>query len=179
MSIATIDRQEKRPNSLLSDRLYRSSQPDPVGATSQWITMDEPQKWVVPFGPYGKFEFQDKPGEWLVPLVTKICELGFLSENWDSYGARTISLQNAASALSVLLEVVTENTPVPSIVPTCYGGLQAEWHIGGVDLEIEFESPQAISLSFEDADGEEDLDNVEIATIRDRLERLRRRVAGA
>jgi len=141
--------------------------------------MDKPQPWDVPFGPNGIFKFEEKPDEWIVPLVTEICELGFLQENWDSYGASPISLLNAAFALNVLLEVLTEDTPAPSIVPTCGGGVQAEWHTGGIDLEIEFESPRSMHLSIEDGEREEDHEDVDIPTIREKLEDLRRRVASA
>ena len=179
MSIATFDRQEKRPTSLLSDRLYRPSQPDSYRAAPQWITMDEPQPWDVPFGQNGIFQFEEKPDEWLVPLVTKICELGFLPENWDSYGARPIDPRIAGTVIVFLLNELSSSDPRPSIVPTCYGGIQAEWHTGGIDLEIEFESPHAMHLSFDDGEREEELENVDIRTLRDRLEELRLRVTGA
>lgn len=140
--------------------------------------MDEPRRWHILFGLHGRFEFEEKPAEWLMPLVTRICELGFLPENWDSYGARPISPQNAASALEILMDVLTRDTPTPSIVPTCRGGLQAEWHVAGIDLEIEFHSPHQTSLSFEDGEQDEELEDVDIPTIREKLQELRRRVAG-
>ena len=49
-----------------------------------------------------------------------------LPENWNSYGALPISGAAIKAAESM------------SIVPTCNGGVQLEWHINGHDIEIEF-----------------------------------------
>jgi len=56
----------------------------------------------------------------------------------------------AASATTLLQTVMDEQTPIPSIVPTPPGGVQIEWHVKGIDLEIEVESTSRINVLFED-----------------------------
>jgi len=57
-------------------------------------------------------------------------QLRELPENWDSYGSPKITDAALASASVVL-------TRPGQAVPTSLGGVQVEWHIDGVDLEIE------------------------------------------
>ena len=75
---------------------------------------------------------------------------GSLRENWDSHGARGITLQSANLAIDVLHSIVQNNTPEPSLVPSPEGHIQAEWHIMGKELEVEFESSTSIRVLFED-----------------------------
>ena len=60
-----------------------------------------------------------------------------LEENWDSYGARTISQKEIDAAILALLD--TSGIP-PQVVPTIGGGVQLEWHEFGCDIEIEFDA---------------------------------------
>ena len=48
-----------------------------------------------------------------------------------------------------------KDLPSPSIVPTSRGGVQIEWHVKGIDLEIEVVTPHRFQASFEDAVTEE------------------------
>jgi len=41
-------------------------------------------------------------------------------------------------AVEFLLRVALPHVPPPAIVPLSDGGIQLEWHEGGVDLEISF-----------------------------------------
>ena len=59
-------------------------------------------------------------------LAARRAELLALPENWDSYKARTPSATAIDAACSF------------SLVPLPDGDIQMEWHIGGVDIEIEF-----------------------------------------
>src|SRR5206468_4162766 len=63
-------------------------------------------------------------------------------ENWNSYGARPIRPEIVHVAAQLLRETVNHNTPQPAVVPTVGGGVQLEWHTGGIDLEIEIASPE-------------------------------------
>lgn len=69
-------------------------------------------------------------------LLRKVELLLRLQANWDSYGAPAISPTAAFTALQ-FLEQLPAHAPRPSLVPTSKGGLQIEWHAGGVDIEIE------------------------------------------
>jgi hypothetical protein len=79
-----------------------------------------------------------------------MAELGRLEENWDSYGARRIDPHCIEAAANLLRAVMNAATPMPSVVPTNRGGIQLEWHRGGIDLEIEIESPTRMNVFFED-----------------------------
>ncbi len=51
--------------------------------------------------------------------------------------------------MQLLQGVMRTRTPVPEIVPTLRGGLQIEWHVPDVDVELEIASPSRYVLSFE------------------------------
>lgn len=74
---------------------------------------------------------------WLFDVKCKLAELLELPDNWDSYGGRRIRSSATSRASSLLESVVSSQTPKPSIVPTCLGGVQFEWHTGLADLEVE------------------------------------------
>jgi hypothetical protein len=44
------------------------------------------------------------------------------------------------------------NTPAPAVVPTVAGGVQLEWHIGCVDIEIRIQRPDPIRVYASDTD---------------------------
>ena len=55
----------------------------------------------------------------------------------------------AAALLWLLLNALEDNTIDPTaIVPTSRGGVAAEWHVGGIDLEIECDPDGAIEYNF-------------------------------
>lgn len=81
------------------------------------------------------------PPNWLVPTAQGIVDLLDLSPNWDSYGGRPINPDFAVAALSLAFEVLRDDSPTPSVVPTSSGGIQLEWHQNSIDLEIELISP--------------------------------------
>jgi hypothetical protein len=55
-----------------------------------------------------------------------------------------------AQALELVFKTLRDDSPAPSVVPTSSGGLQLEWHTGGIDLEVEFVSTSRIWGLFED-----------------------------
>jgi hypothetical protein len=73
-----------------------------------------------------------------------------LPENWNSYGAQRIQPELAEAAIRLLPKVVQPGTPKPEVVPTTAGGVQIEWHVGGIDLEINILTQDKINVSFED-----------------------------
>ena len=63
----------------------------------------------------------------------------------------------AAELLWLLLNALEDSTIDPTeIIPTSRGGVAAEWHIGGVDLEIECNPDGTIEYNFAGPDAEED-----------------------
>lgn len=88
---------------------------------------------------------------WLRPALDRFSEILQLPENWNSYGARRIELTSVAYALGVLSETMLVATPAPSIVPTSPGGVQLEWHMRGIDLEVEVSPAGRVTAAWEDA----------------------------
>lgn len=80
---------------------------------------------------------------WPQEVVTKITSLLRLPAGWDSYGAKAPSWDAAMFAIVVLDSVMRPDTPAPSVVPTSGGGLQLEWHVNKMDLEIHVDGPYA------------------------------------
>ncbi len=96
------------------------------------------------------FEEVDPPA-WLEPTVRRLLDLLSLLPDWDSYGARSVDRLHVNAAFQVLSLIMRHDTPAPSVVPTNRGGVQLEWHTGGIDLEIETLSTQELLVSFEDS----------------------------
>ena len=86
-----------------------------------------------------------------IDAIAAICDLGGLEADWDSYGALAVNRQCMVTAILLLLTSSRPKTPPPAVVPTVRGGVQLEWHRGGIDLEIEIQSPSEIRLFLEDA----------------------------
>ena len=74
--------------------------------------------------------------KWFRPALETMLDLRSRSSapGWESEKIRDSALDEM---LSVLSNTLDSQTPTPTIVPTWEGGLQAEWHRNGVDLEIE------------------------------------------
>ncbi len=87
---------------------------------------------------------------WVKSVLEAIVPLFRLERNWDSYGAVPVDPKIVKSALEILLSVTDYDSPAPSVVPTVSGGLQFEWHIGGIDLEIVVSGPGDSRFIFED-----------------------------
>ena len=87
---------------------------------------------------------------WLFPMLERLTHLSKLRENWDSYGAEPISQGSIALAVQLSSEIMTEDTPMPTIVPTTRGGIQFEWHLAGIDLEVEVMSNGILAILNED-----------------------------
>lgn len=89
------------------------------------------------------------PG-WMVESARTILNFDALPPNWNSYGAPPIQQDTIFAAIHLLRQIVSSDTPQPAVVPTTRGGVQVEWHQGGIDLEIKVISSQRFSMSFED-----------------------------
>lgn len=87
---------------------------------------------------------------WLVPSVRSLCELLWLEPNWDSFGALPVERRAVEQALAILFGTMQKTTPPPIAVPTSSGGIQLEWHLGGIDLEVELEPDGTVGVYFAD-----------------------------
>lgn len=96
----------------------------------------------------------DSAPKWLHDATEQIVALLRLEADWDSYGAQPVRFQAAIAALDLMLELIGESTCPPSIVPTVDGGIQIEWHVRGIDLEIEMMDFRNASLFVYDSETE-------------------------
>lgn len=88
---------------------------------------------------------------WLLPMIETFMELLQLSPDWDSYGANRVRPECITFALrEVLPSIMRTSMPMPVAVPTSKGGIQLEWHVRGVDLEIEITPTKEILAYYED-----------------------------
>lgn len=87
---------------------------------------------------------------WLPTTAQRLSTVMRLSDNWDSQGAPAVTPALLEPVVNVLSASASDGTPAPQVVPTIYGGLQLEWHVNGINLEIEFESQTEVVVVFED-----------------------------
>jgi hypothetical protein len=76
--------------------------------------------------------------EWLRPTVNSVIRALSLPRGWDTYDALPISHRSAEGALTFLATVIDPDSAPPAVVPLADGGVQVEWHRGGLDVEIAF-----------------------------------------
>ena len=88
---------------------------------------------------------------WFRPLFTKLVALLDLPPNWNSHGARPVDLKALEFALNLLLETMQSESPLPTIVALPRGGIQLEWHRGGIDFEIASSAAGQFSVYLEGA----------------------------
>ena len=102
-------------------------------------------------------EMTKEPTPWLKQALDRISALTALAEGWDGYGGRAVDASVVMDAVRFLTEVAYPGISNPSIVPLATGGLQIEWHRGGVDVEVIFcdEDPGLLVLDHDSGDEHE------------------------
>lgn len=100
---------------------------------------------------------EKKIPKWYRQTTDGLYSILALGDNWDSYGANRFSPEIAKAVSDLLINIMHINTPAPQLVPSANGNIQLEWHIGGIDLEIEVESLSTSYVFFEDERNEEQL----------------------
>lgn len=88
---------------------------------------------------------------WLPTVLQRLAVLLRLPEGWNSYRARRVSPKAVAAVLRTLPRIAGPTAPAPAVVPLADGGVQVEWHQGGIDLELAFAADGRISLSYVDS----------------------------
>ena len=86
--------------------------------------------------------------KWLEPTTKALNRLPWQETNLPD-GRVPPKPEAAAALLWLLLNTLDDNTIDPTaIIPTSRGGVAAEWHTGGVDLEIECDPDGPIEYNF-------------------------------
>ena len=120
---------------------------DQVGAITTstdivaFTASESPRPVIRVEGDEAAFSHAETRSAWFKTTVAELADLLHLPPNWYSYGARPVEERNIAVALELLIRIMQDDTPSPSVVPTTTGGVQLEWHLQGVDLEVEVASP--------------------------------------
>lgn len=92
----------------------------------------------------------DEPGPaWYKPTLYAAINTLYLDDNWDSYGARPINPTVINEAFHKLEDLLDDDTPPPSVVPTKSEGIQFEWHQSEIDIEIEVNPRDGCYVFFE------------------------------
>jgi len=93
------------------------------------------------------------PAGWLARVAERCSELFSLPAGWDGYVAPQIDADLIQKAWEFIKAAARSVSVAPSVVPTVSGGVAIEWHVRGIELEIEMTSSGAIVL-LEDEMGE-------------------------
>jgi hypothetical protein len=110
---------------------------------------------------------------WLPAVVAKLDELANLPSNWNSYGATKMKRPCVLASLQLLVAVMCDGTPSPSVVPTTRGTILLEWHKRGIDLEIDVLGPDRFHVIAEAEGTEEEFEvQADVTDIARFIERL-------
>ena len=112
------------------------------------------------------------------PIRKQISEFAKLRRNWNSYGAEPIEEESIRAALKLLsclpsglAAEIGENMVPTAAVPVPDGGVQLEWMLTNLEVEVEFEADGSISCLLEWKEGDprfeefDDLTNEEVVGV--------------
>lgn len=120
------------------------------GSTLTEVSMNVRRMYLPNSGGEIVIEIGGVPPPWFQPTVQSLVHLLTLSPSCDAFKARRVEPACVVTAIQTALEVMNDETPAPAVVPTSCGGIQLEWHIRGIDLEIEIRSPSRVLARCED-----------------------------
>ena len=87
---------------------------------------------------------------WLGRVKRRLEELVFLPSNWDSYGGAPVDLRVARFAESLVEWFAVADMPPPDVFATSQGGIQIEWHVRRVNIEIDISPFDGTTIYFRD-----------------------------
>lgn len=101
-------------------------------------------------------EATSRPGvpAWWSGVQAKLAEYQSMPPGWLP-SAQPISANAVGALLSFLEAAASARTPVPAVVPLEDGGVQAEWHASGVDIEVSASTDGQVITYVASGEGEE------------------------
>jgi len=113
--------------------------------------------------------------------LQELIEAGAAAPDWNGHGARALRPEAIGLGVRILAALYrgAEGRPFPWIVPTFRGGLQYEWHEGGVDLEIDIDPNGSVEVVFVDRNERKEWDGTlterewDVQSCLDKLARIR------
>jgi hypothetical protein len=94
---------------------------------------------------------------WFSAALNRINRLTALAAGWNSYSGQEVKADTVIEAIEFLTRVAYPGMAAPAIVPLADGGLQVEWHRGGLDIEVTF-SDRESAIYVEDRDDGSELE---------------------
>ncbi len=91
---------------------------------------------------------------WYREALERISSLTALAAGWNGYDAHEVKGDMVIDAVKFLAKIAFPGIAAPSITPLADGGLQVEWHRGGLDIEVAF-SDQDPGIYVADRQGDE------------------------
>ena len=98
------------------------------------------------------------PLSWFAPVAENLSRLPWGYDAWSSEGAEPLNDGAVMRLLLMLREFLPANGPAPVISPTWDGGVQADWELGDLYLEVEIVSNGVTRCCFVDERGGETCD---------------------
>ena len=87
---------------------------------------------------------------WLGRAKKRLKELTQLQANWDSYDAVPVDPRIATLAEDLVEWFAVDRMPPPDLFATSDGGVQIEWHIRRVNIEIDVSPTEGTTIYFQD-----------------------------
>lgn len=117
--------------------------------------------------------------EEILEFYSRLVELMDLSHGWDSYSSQSIRRDAVLGAIHFASSTFLsdESLPFPEVVPTLKGGIQFEWNLANLAIEIEFLSLARAEYLVEDfsaSESWEDEVSTDFREVLNHLERLRK-----
>lgn len=106
---------------------------------------------------------------WRSAVDNRLAKLSAYTKGWDGHHGEPPRRTVIAFARSILNSVMSPTTPAPAIVPMSGGGLQLEWHAGGLDIELAIYRPREAELSVTFADGRNPIEDEPLTSSFDAL----------
>ncbi|HEX6509963.1 MAG TPA: hypothetical protein VF221_20235 [Chloroflexota bacterium] len=91
-------------------------------------------------------------------LNSELNRLFALPARWDGLSADEVTVEAVSGVLAILASIVDEATQAPQFFPLLDGGIQAEWHVGGNDVEIEIDGAGSAYVAATRSTGETVID---------------------
>jgi hypothetical protein len=73
---------------------------------------------------------------WADPVLRSLSERWGVKPGWDSYDAQPTSIEHVVLLLNYLSVLMEDVSTPPIVTPLADGGVQAEWHRNGNELEL-------------------------------------------
>ena len=99
---------------------------------------------------------------WFRPVLERLVALAALPRGWDGSSAPPIDRSKLEAVLDLLATVARPDTPTPTVIPAVDGGVQIDWHVNDVDIEISLPANGEGAFFAEDLRTEETWDDISV-----------------